>query len=404
MRSGGDLRGSLGPARVVATGVSCIVGAGIYLSLGDLVGPLGPFVVLALVLAGLACGLTALSYARFAARFPEAGSAFSYIRQAYGPRAGWMTGWTLILEYTVGAGAVVALWSYLIEKEFGWPQPIVILISMTVVTGLVMAGIELWSWVTVTLVVLKVGTLLLFCALAAVGPAAEGPIGYGFTPGEFLRVAGMAVFSFLGFESVSTLAQETGNPKRDMPIGILGSLLLATLLYVAVAGLYVRVTPQADWGSANPLAGALGRLGYAGLRPLVTGSVVIGLSTVAMAMVVGQTRILYSMARDGLGPAAFGEVHPRFGTPWKGTLAVAFAVTGLALAAPGNLLYSVAIVGTLSVFTAVALAGTNRWLGWPAAAINLALMAGLGWEAWAATAVWITIGWFTYRFTYKEQR
>lgn len=400
MPTGGGLRRSLGPAQVVAAGVSCIVGAGIYLSLGDLVAPLGPFVVLAFLLAGLACGLTALSYARFAAQFPEAGSAFSYVLQAYGPKAGWMTGWTLVLEYTVGAGAVVSLWSYLIEKEFGWPQRLVIVISMTVVTGLVIAGIELWSWVTVSLVVMKVGTLLLFCALAAVGPAADGPVSYGFTPGEFLRVAGMAVFSFLGFESVSTLAQETRNPKRDMPVGILGSLLLATLLYVAVAGFYVRVTPQADWGSANPLAGALGRLGYAGLRPLVTGSVVIGLSTVAMAMLVGQARILYAMARAGLGPTAFGEIHPRFGTPWKGTLAVAVVVTGLALGAPGNLLYSVAIVGTLAVFTAVGLAGANRWLAWPAAAINLALMAGLGWEAWTATATWMGIGWFTY----KEKR
>jgi len=397
MRAGGDLRRSLGPAQVVAAGVSCIVGAGIYLSLGDLVAPLGPFVVLAFLLAGLACGLTALSYARFATRFPEAGSAFSYVLQAYGPRAGWMTGWTLVLEYTVGAGAVVGLWSYLIEKEFGWPQPLVIVISMTVVTGLVMAGIELWSWVTVSLVVLKVGTLLLFCALAATGPTAPERVNFAITPGEFLRVAGMAVFSFLGFESVSTLAQETRNPKRDMPIGILGSLLLATLLYVAVAGLYVRVTPQAGWGSANPLAGALGRLGYAGLRPLVTGSVVIGLSTVAMAMVVGQTRILYSMARAGQGPGAFGEIHPRFGTPWKGTLAVGGVVTGLALGAPGNLLYNVAIVGTLTVFTAVGLAGANRWLAWPAAAINLILVAGLGWEAWVAVLVWMGVGWFSYK-------
>ncbi len=397
MRAGGNLRRSLGPAQVVAAGISCIVGAGIYLSLGDLVAPLGPFVVLAFILAGLACGLTALSYARFAARFPEAGSAFSYVLQAYGPRAGWMTGWTLVLEYTVGAGAVVGLWSYLIEKEFGWPQPLVIVISMTVVTGLVMAGIELWSWVTVSLVVLKVGTLLLFCGLAAAGSAAPGPVNFAVTPGVFLRVAGMAVFSFLGFESVSTLAQETRNPKRDMPVGILGSLLLATLLYVAVAGLYVRVTPQADWGSANPLAGALGRLGYAGLRPLVTGSVVIGLSTVAMAMVVGQTRILYAMARAGLGPAAFGEIHPRFGTPWKGTLAVAGVVTGLALGAPGNLLYNVAIVGTLTVFTVVGLAGANRWLAWPAPAINVILVAGLGWEAWTAVAVWMGAGWLSYK-------
>jgi|GEM_PF-3202811 len=252
MRAGGDLRRSLGPAQVVAAGVSCIVGAGIYLSLGDLVAPVGPFVVLAFVLAGLACGLTALSYARFATRFPEAGSAFSYVLQAYGPRAGWMTGWTLVLEYTVGAGAVVGLWSYLIEKEFGWPQPLVIVISMTVVTGLVMAGIELWSWVTVSLVLLKVGTLLLFCALAAAGPTAPEPVNFAITPGEFLRVAGMAVFSFLGFESVSTLAHETRNPKRDMPVGILGSLLLATLLYVAVAGLYVRVTPQSRLGVGQP--------------------------------------------------------------------------------------------------------------------------------------------------------
>ena len=397
MQAGGDLRRSLGPAQVVAAGVSCIVGAGIYLSLGDLVAPLGPLVVWAFVLAGLACGLTALSYARFAARFPEAGSAFSYVLQAYGPKAGWMTGWTLVLEYTVGAGAVVGLWSYLIEKEFGWPQPVVIVISMTVVTGLVIAGIELWSWVTVSLVVMKVGTLLLFCTLAAAGAPAPGAVELAVPPGEFLRVAGMAVFSFLGFESVSTLAQETRNPKRDMPVGILGSLLVATVLYVAVAGLYARVTPQAEWGAANPLAGALVRLGYGWLRPLVTGSVVIGLSTVAMAMLVGQARILYAMARAGLGPAAFGEIHPRFGTPWKGTLAVAAVVTGLALGAPGNVLYGVAIVGTLVVFTAVGLAGANRWLAWPAAAVNVALMAGLGWEAWAVTAGWMSIGWFSYK-------
>jgi basic amino acid/polyamine antiporter, APA family len=400
MPDSGDLRRALGPTQVVAAGVSCIVGAGIYLSLGELVAPLGPFVIWAFLLAGLACGLTALGYARFAARFPESGSAFSYVLQGYGRQAGWMTGWTLALEYTVGAGAVVGLWSYLIEKEFGWPQPIVIVVSMTVVTGLVLAGIELWSWVTLALVALKVGTLLLFCTLAAGGTAVPNTM--VFDSAVFFRVAGMAVFSFLGFESVSTLAQETRNPKRDMPIGILGSLGVATLLYVVVSGLYARVTPQTEWGAANPLAGALARLGYAELRPLVTASVVIGLSTVAMAMVVGQTRILFAMARAGLGPAAFGEVHPRFGTPWKATLVVGAVVAGLALSAPGGLLYNVAILGTLSVFTAVALAGPNKALGWTTAAVNIVLMAGLGTEAWASTIAWIGTGWVAGRWLIRR--
>jgi APA family basic amino acid/polyamine antiporter len=360
-----------------------MVGGGIFLTTSSLARQYGaPSLLAGYLVAAVGCGLTALCYAEFAALEPGAGSAYQYAHAALGRFPAWLIGCALFLEYSFGAAAVAVLWT---------GSPGTAAVAALVATLLLVLGIRVSSGVNSVLVGLKCGTLLLFIgwigAWAAGAPAVASLSG---PAADWRTVAGLAVFSYLGFESVSTLGLESRNPQRDLPVGVIGSLAITTALYLAVIAAYGLVpAPQGDGLLGAALATGAGALGQ-----LIHVCVYAGLSTVLLILMMGQSRIYYAMAADGLLPARLRQTHAKTKAP-----VVAIAVTGtvvavLCLSVPAQRLYDVAVAGTLVAFTAVAIAvGVLRqrapertrpfrvplvWLTAPAAVVvNLVLMSKL---------------------------
>lgn len=440
------LRRSLGPAQLIALGVGVIIGAGIFSLTGIAAAEnAGPAVVLSFILAAVACGLAGLCYSEFATMIPVAGSAYTYAYATMGELMAWLIGWDLVLEYAVASSAVAVSWSrYVVSflADFGvhvpywlasspWEQ--VTLADGTVVSGgvnvlasvivivaslLLVRGIQESARVNAVVVVLKISIVLAFIVfgMGSIDTSNYEP----FIPentgvfGEFgasgvVRAAGIIFFAYIGFDAVSTAAQEAKNPQRDMPIGIIGSLIVCTLLYMGFALVLTGIVNYKELADAAPVALAIDRTPYPWLRGAIKMAIVVGYVSVILVLLMGQSRVFYSMARDGLLPRFFSEVHPRFGTPWRSNLLFMVLVSVLAAFAPISQLGHMTSIGTLFAFSVVCVAVLIMRSTQPAVPrpfrtpwvplvpvlgvlCNVYLMYGLGWETWVRLVAWLLVG------------
>ncbi|HEY7639738.1 MAG TPA: amino acid permease [Steroidobacteraceae bacterium] len=381
------LKPTLSWVHLVGLGVGGIVGTGILTLTGVGAGVAGPGVILSFVIAGVVCAAAALAYAEMATMMPMAGSAYTYTYVALGELLAWIVGWTLILEYTVVCSAVAVGWSGYaagVIRSAGWGVPEALLagpydqlhpgglinvpaifISLAV-AGLLAIGSRESATVNLVLVGVKLVALAIFIALAL--PAFDAnhfepfaPFGYGSTEiagGKKVGVmaaAAIIFFAFYGFDAVSTAAEETKNPKRDLKIGIVGSMILCTLLYMVVATAALGGAKYTELAaSSEPLALVLRILKHPAAATVVGSAAVIALPTVIMAFMYGQSRIFFVMARDGLLPQRLSAVNPRSGTPVLMTFITSIVVALVAAFVPLDDIASVANAGTLIAFIAVA--------------------------------------------------
>ncbi len=407
----GTLKRTLGAGNLVALGVGAIIGAGLFVRTAAAAAQAsGPGVTLAFIVAAIGCVFAGLCYAEFAAMIPIAGSAYTYAYTTMGELVAWVIGWALIMEYALGAATVAIAWSEYLNKllqVFGTEIPYALCHSpfeSAAVNGVMLHGvINLPAFVIIVLlslllikgtqesamfnaviVFVKVAIVLIFIAVGwqFINPAnhtpylipdnaepvknAAGVIVREYTAwnkhgwGGVLGGAAIVFFAFIGFDAVSTAAQEAKNPKRDMPIGILGSLAVCTVLYILFGHV---LTGVASWREfADPALGGEASVayaikahmpGYEWLGTAVTVAILAGFSSVILVMLMGQSRVFFSMANDGLMPKAFSELHPRFHTPYKSNLVLLVFVGGFAAFVPGSLAGDLTSFGTLLAFVLV---------------------------------------------------
>lgn len=369
---------------LVALGVGAIVGTGIYTLTGICAGRAGPAVILAFALCGVICACAALCYAEMSTMMPVAGSAYTYSYAVLGELVAWIIGWSLVLEYTVAAAAVAVGWSAHVSAFLGaagWSLPPALshglfaggvldlpaIIIGVVVTALLIIGTRESATVNLILVCIKLAALVLFVALAATvfDPARFHPFApYGFgahvdpdgVKRGVLAAAAIIFFAFYGFDAVSTAAEETIDPARDLTIGIIGSMVLCTVIYIAVAAAALGASSYtALASSAAPLVHVLELLRHPLASQLVAAAAIVALPTVILVLMYGQSRIWYVMARDGLLPQSLAALHKTRGTPVVMTLVSGAAVIGLATTLPLANIALLANAGTLAAFIAVAL-------------------------------------------------
>jgi basic amino acid/polyamine antiporter, APA family len=460
-----SLKRALGPWNLTALGIGAIIGTGIFVLTGTVAAQnSGPAVVLSFVIAGLASVFAALCYAEFASLVPMAGSAYTYGYATLGEFIAWIIGWDLVLEYALGAVTVAIGWSgYVVSflHDIGIDVParlsaahgsqvtladgstvtavfnLPAVIIIAIITALLVVGIKESANVNNVIVFVKVAVVLIFIvgAIHAVNPAnwhpfippqALGPDGLpikgAFGWSGVMTGAAVVFFAYIGFDAVSTAAQEARNPQRDMPIGIIGSLLVCTFLYILVSGIATGVVPYTELNVPDPIAVVADRAGLGWISSFIKLGAIAGLSSVILVMLLGQSRVFYSMARDGLLPEWVNKVHPRFQTPW-----ITSIVTGLAVAIPAGWFTvreagSLVSIGTLLAFVIVSIGilvlrvrepGLARpfkapiiWFTAPAGALSaLYLMVSLPWRTWERLIIWFVIGLVLYgTFGYRHSR
>ncbi len=466
-----SLKRVLGPVNLVTLGVGAIIGTGIFVLTGEAAAAhAGPAIVLSMVLAGIASALAGLCYSEFASTVPIAGSAYTYGYATLGEFIAWIIGWDLILEYALGAATVAVGWSghltsFLndfvgvqfpahlaaapgtIVQTAGGPVTAVfnlpaVLIAVAV-TILIVIGIKESATVNAVIVIVKVAVVLIVIGAGAffVVPANWHP----FIPpntgtfGEYgwsgiLRGAGVIFFAYIGFDAVSVAAQEARNPQKDMPIGILGSLIVCTILYILVSGVMVGLVPYEQMkGSPAPMVVAISAAAARAvgttwapllnaMKMLVELGAIAGLSSVMVVMMMAQPRIFYSMANDGLLPAWAARIHPRFRTPHITSILTGVAVSIAAGFTPIGILGQLVSIGTLLAFVIVSLGvlflrkqrpelhRPFRTPGVPfvpilSALVSFALMAGLPWHTWERLIIWMGLGIvFYFLYGYRHSR
>jgi APA family basic amino acid/polyamine antiporter len=366
---------------LIALGVGAIVGTGIYTLIGVGANLAGPGVLLSFVAAGVICACAALAYAEVATMIPASGSAYTYSYVALGELLAWVVGWCLILEYSLVVSAVAVGWSgYAVGflNSFGIELPLAMtagphaggilnipaIFIIACVAGLLMVGTRESATVNAVLVVVKISALLLFIAVTVPHfdmSNFEPFMPYGFAKNEVdgvqkgvMAAAAIIFFAYYGFDAISTAAEETKRPERDLPLGIIGSMLACTLLYICVAAAAVGSTPFTEFaGSPEPLAMIIRSLGQGTVAAFVGAAAVIALPTVILAFLYGQSRIFFVMARDGLLPARLATVNARTGTPIRITALTGVIVAVLAGLIPLDEIAALANAGTLAAFIAV---------------------------------------------------
>ena len=458
------LKRSLGPSNLVMLGIGAIIGAGLFVRTAAAIADrAGPSVVLAFVVAGVGCTFAGLCYAEFASMIPVAGSAYTYSYATMGEFVAWIIGWDLILEYAVGAATVSIAWSAYANRVLDWfglripyqwshspfehdiatgvhgAMNIPAVFILLLLTLLLIRGTKESAFVNGLIVVLKVSIVLLVIGIGwrFINPANHTPLipapttyvtpqgihhAYGGILG-ILGAAGVVFFAYIGFDAVSTAAQEARNPKRDMPIGILGSLFICTILYVLFSYVLSGVATVQDFRTAGREASVAFAItkymtGFEWLSKLVTVAILAGFSSVILVMLLGQSRVFFSMSRDGLVPKIFSDVHRKFRTPYKSNV-LFFVFTGIFAAfIPEDVVGEMTSIGTLFAFILVC-AGVwimrvrnpelERGFRVPAAPLVAtlgiitcgAMIYGLGWTNWMRLLVWLVIGLIFY-FSYGK--
>ncbi|QJW46154.1 amino acid permease [bacterium BFN5] len=368
------LKKTLGATDLVLLGIGCIIGTGIFVLTGVAAAKYaGPGIMLSFVLSGLACAFAALAYAELASMVPVAGSAYTYTYASLGEIIAWIVGWNLILEYSVGSSAVAAGWSgyvvgllqsagIVLPKAYtavpadgGIVNLPAVLIALFL-SMLLVRGTKESVTLNKVLVVVKLVAVFIFLALAGpkVNPANWTPLmPYGFSG----VAAGAAIifFAYIGFDAVATAAEECRNPNRDLPIGIVGSLVVCTILYIVVAGVLTGVVPYTELNNAEPVAYALRAIGYNIGSALVGTGAIAGITTVLLVLMYGQTRVFFAMSRDGLIPASICKVHPKYGTPHIITIVAGIAVALISGFTPIGIIAELTNIGTLFAFVVSAI-------------------------------------------------
>jgi APA family basic amino acid/polyamine antiporter len=459
------LRRTLGPVNLVMLGIGAIIGAGLFVRTAAAIADrAGPSVVLAFVVAGIGCTFAGLCYAEFASMIPVAGSAYTYSYATMGEFVAWIIGWDLILEYAVGAATVSIAWSEYANRVLDWfgfripyqwshspfevahdtglhgIMNIPAVVILLLLTLLLIRGTKESAFVNGIIVILKVTIVLLVIGIgwgfmnhANHTPLIPAPTTYITPQGihhayggilGILGAAGVVFFAYIGFDAVSTAAQETRNPKRDMPIGILGSLAICTVLYVLFSYVLSGVATVQDFRTAGREASVAFAItkymtGYEWLSKSVTVAILAGFSSVILVMLLGQSRVFFSMSRDGLVPKTFSDVHPRFRTPYKSNI-LFFLFTGVFAAfIPEDVVGEMTSIGTLFAFILVC-AGVwimrvrrpdlERGFRVPAVPVVAtlgiivcgAMIYGLGWTNWARLIVWLLVG-LVFYFAYGKR-
>jgi len=390
-----QLRKQLGALDLTVFGVGVIIGTGIFVLTGKAAGvQAGPAVALSFVFAGFACALAALCYAEFASTVPVAGSAYTFSYTALGEVVAWIIGWDLILELALGASTVAVGWSTYfadVMKQAGITIPafaygeghnLVAAGIIVILTAVICFGIKVSSRVNLVMVSIKIAVVL-FVIIAGlfyiktsnyspfIPPSGSAPAAgatstpsllqdLGFAPGSFgvtgiFTGAALVFFAFIGFDIVATAAEETKNPQRNMPIGILGSLVVCTTLYVAVSLVITGMVKYTDIKINAPLAEAFRSVGKPGFATVISIGALIGLTTVMMIMILGQSRVLFAMSRDRLLPATFSKVNVRTGTPIRATVTTGIVVAVISTFVPLTELAELVNIGTLFAFILVAI-------------------------------------------------
>jgi basic amino acid/polyamine antiporter, APA family len=388
------LKRTLTAANLVALGIGAIIGAGLFVrTAAAAYEAAGPAVTLSFVVAAIGCAFAGLCYAEFAAMIPIAGSAYTYAYATMGELVAWIIGWALIMEYALGAATVSIAWSEYLNKLLGGAIPyqwshspletsldgvsgimnapaLIILLALTL---LLIKGTQESATVNGIIVAIKVGIVLLFIALGwqFINPAnhvpymiPEGTAGHeGFFKhgvGGIVGGAAIVFFAFIGFDAVSTAAQEAKDPAKDMPIGILGSLVVCTVLYILFSHVLTGVANWSEFGAAGKEASVAYAIdkymtGYGWLATMVTVAILAGFSSVILVMLMGQSRVFYSMSNDGLLPKVFSDLHPTYRTPYKSNW-ILFVFVGLFAAfIPGSMAGDLTSFGTLLAFVLVSI-------------------------------------------------
>lgn len=386
---GEALKRELGPINLVSLGVGCIIGAGIFVITGQAAAAhAGPAIIVSFVIAGFVCAFAGLCYAELASTLPVSGSAYTYAYTIMGEVVAWVMGLLLVLEYGLAASTVAVGWSgyvvsfaadfgLIIPPELAAPTGSVIqladgssgrallnlpaLLGVAGVTALLVLGVTESAKANNLFVILKVAVLLLFIGIGVFHiqpenltpfiPPSQGGDAFG-VQGVF-RAAAIIFFAYVGFEAVSTAAAEARNPQRDLPIGILGALAISTLLYMLTAAVLVGIVPYTLLAVPDPMARAVDFIGLGWFAFLIKLGAILGLSSVMLVLIYGQTRIFYTMGRDGLLPPIFSRIHPRRKTPWANTLIVGSAVSLAAATTPISVLGDLVSLGTLAAFAVV---------------------------------------------------
>lgn len=387
------LKRSLGAVNLVAIGIGVIIGAGLFSLTGiAAANNTGPAVTLSFIVAAVGCAFSALCYAEFASMVPVAGSAYTYAYATLGELFAWIIGWDLVLEYSVGAATVGISWSQYLVKfldklNIHLPPQLVqspfesttladgsvvhgiinlpAILIIVLITSIIIRGIKGSALYNIIVVTLKVGVVLVFIGLGwrYINPANYHPYIPANTGhfGEFgisgiLRGAGVIFFVFIGFDIVATMAQETKNPQRNMPIGIIGSLLICTLLFVLFGYVMTGLAHYTEFkNSAAPVAVAIAHTPYQWLIMAVILAILIGYTSVILVDLLGQSRVFYSMSRDGLLPKVFAELHPAFRTPFKSNIVLCIFISLFAGLVPISVVGEMTSIGTLLAFVMVCL-------------------------------------------------
>jgi APA family basic amino acid/polyamine antiporter len=462
------LKRTLGAGNLIALGIGAIIGAGLFVrTAAAAANNAGPSVTLGFIVAAVGCAFAGLCYAEFASMIPIAGSAYTYSYATMGEFVAWIIGWDLVLEYAVGAATVGIAWSEYLNKLLGifhlhipyeWTHspfehvtevsgqmhhgfmnlPALFIVLM--LTLLLIRGIRESAVFNGIVVISKVAIVILFIVLgwSFINPANHTPYipaasiyidsqGVGHNYGGIMGIlgaAGVVFFAFIGFDAVSTAAQEAKNPRKDMPIGILGSLVICTILYILFAHVLTGVAGIKDFRNAGKEASVAYAIntymtGYTWLANLVTVAILAGFSSVILVMLMGQSRVFYSMSRDGLVPKVFSDLHPKYQTPYKSNWIFFVLVGAFAAFVPGDIVGDMTSIGTLFAFMLVC---AGVWIMRvkepniprqfktplvplvPILGILVcgAMIFGLGWTNWARLIVWLLIGFVIY-FGYSRK-
>jgi APA family basic amino acid/polyamine antiporter len=457
-----QLKKNLSGLDLAVFGVGVIIGTGIFVLTGVVAKTAaGPAVAISFVVAGIVCGLAALCYAEFASTVPVAGSAYTFSYATFGELVAWIIGWDLVLELALGAATVAVGWSGYLNQllgDLGIPLPTSIagegaavnipaIVIVAIMTGVLILGIKLSSRVTSVIVAIKVFIVLLVIAVGIfyvkaanytpfIPPAQPSETGsgltapliqtlFGFAPSTFgvggiLAGAAIVFFAFIGFDIVATAAEETKDPKRDLPRGIIGSLVVCTVLYVAVSLVVVGMQKYTELSTDAPLADAFRSVGLPFLSGFISVGALAGLTSVVMILMLGQSRVLFAMSRDHLLPPGLAAVHPRYGTPYKITVITGVAVAVLAGLVPLSTLAELVNIGTLFAFVLVSVGvivlrrtrpDLPRVFRVPlvpvlpivSALASIYLMLNLPAETWIRFVVWMVIGVIVY-YVYGRRR